>query len=181
MSKKDSERERTPAVGCVALDDWTPIQVTLSWYRFGKLTQPGNRTLNQIPLGGRWVFETALDFETGVMLLGEQNHNPSIDRWIRRLVFYKRFLDPVALPVARLFCRCLFWVLPPSPRVSSNCFGRDVPMPETSEHTAHLYVVRSPTTGLVEWSNSAALHRDFYCATVHERKADAECSDPARP
>lgn len=173
--RKEEEEPSTsplPGVGSSAVlggrddgkHDWQRIQATMFWYRFGKLTNPNNRTSSQIPIGWGWIFETYRFYLEDIKLPPE--HNPTGYPTVivqKRIEFWKRWFDPVILVPASIFVRVLeaglrvFSTPDPDPR------NEDVRPPETTERSDHLLEVRSPVTGLTEWSNRGAIDRLFYC------------------
>lgn len=175
--KHETEKARRAAVRSSALfSDWVPIHQRLVWYRFGKLVRKGTCQGWEIPLPFGWIFETPPLVFDGFMVEPGQNHNPGIYLWRRRFLFYKRKLDPIVLPVAKIFLRVANWIRPPFPTADQG--PSRPPYHETITDTNHPpYMARSPINGRAEWMQCPALYKWSYCEVARERTSDAGCSD----
>ena len=93
---------------------------------------------------------------------------------VRRLLFWQRWLDPVILPVARLFCLPVVVLRRLSAKGEANHRDWGKPPAEMLGCSDHHLVVRSPVTGLAEWVNVAKVTRVVGCEADRVRASDAE-------
>lgn len=165
---------------CGLFGDWTHIQANMFWYRFGKLTNRKNRLPTQIPLGWGWVFLTDKDYLRGIKCPPEQSQNvPSRSVSIRKRVeFWKRYLDPVILAPATLLCHFLGLLHQPESTERSNQLPEL--LQKMLERGDRPIAFRSPSTGLIEYVNSAEIYRVFYRVNPsmkwRDDKPDVSCS-----
>lgn len=171
------KQERTRGVRCSAwLGDWVAPSMGMIWYRFGKRLTHGTRMEWELPLWCGWLFDTKPWLFDGFIFPPEQARNPSIVLWVRRFVFYRRYLDPVVLPVAGVLLRLVNLVRPPLSTAGQDQ-STQVSLETTTDSERLLGAVRSRLSGHVEWLNRAELCKWSYRAIVPARTLGAECSE----
>lgn len=167
-----------PAVGSTAwLGEWIPVHSHTFWYRFGKLVNPKTRYEWQIPFGFGWIFDTYKWFFEDINLGPERTDIPGIgwqSQYRKRLLFFQRWVDPVVLPVARLLCALVNYICP---SISEDVRDRlpRIPPREVLEHSSHLPVIRSPSTGLSLWLNRRAVWQFWMRGVIENPETKPGC------